>query len=163
MRVIGGVEVGGDVAEGGDGERLGEGLEVGVGGDVLEEGAGEEDVVGEHLDVAVAAGLLEGEPDFEGAEAAGVLGAEVEVIDGLGAEVVVGGMVGEGVAEVLGIADEGAAGFEGSVEPLVGVDGDGVGEWDGGEGGGSVGEDGGERSVGSVDMEPEVEFVAEGG
>ena len=72
-------------------------------------------------------------------------------------------MVGEGVAEVLGVADEGAAGFEGSVEPLVGVDGDGVGEWDGGEGCGGGGEDGGERTLGSVDMEPEVELLAEGG
>ena len=113
------------------------------------------------MDVAVATGLLEGEPDFEGAEAAGVLRAEIEVIDGLGAEVVVGGMVGEGVAEVLGVANEGAAGFEGSVEPLVGVDGDGISERDGREGCGGVREDGGEGSVGSVDMEPEVEFAAE--
>jgi len=92
------VEAGGDVTECGDAQGVGKGFEFGVFVGFEEEMFCETDVVGEHLDVAFATDVLEGEPDFEGAEASGVLRAEVEVVDGFGAKVIVGRVVGEGIA-----------------------------------------------------------------
>ena len=65
-----GDEIGGDVAEGGDAEGLGERLELGVMRELCEEFTGEADIVGDHLDVTVAANLLQREPDFEGSKSA---------------------------------------------------------------------------------------------
>ncbi len=61
--------------------------------DAVIELAREANVVREHADVALAADLLQGEPDFEGAKAAGVLRAEIKVVDRLVAEGVVGRMI----------------------------------------------------------------------
>jgi len=49
------------------------------------------------------------------------------VVEG-GVEAVVGGGVVERVRQMLRVANQGGAGFERGVEPLVGVDGEGVGE-----------------------------------
>ncbi len=68
--LIGGIEVGGDEAECGDAERVGERLEPEVAGDLQEEMTSEVDIFREHLGVAFATYVLEREPDLEGAEAA---------------------------------------------------------------------------------------------
>ena len=92
------VEIGGDVTECGDAQRVGERFQPGVFVGFEKEMFCEMDVIREHLDVAFAANVLKGEPDFEGSEATGVLRAEIEVVDGFGAEVIVGWVIGEGVA-----------------------------------------------------------------
>ncbi len=72
-------------------------------------------------------------------------------------------MVGERGAQPLRIADQRAAGFERRVEPLVGIDGDRIGEAEGPQVVGSLGHRRGESAVGAVDMEPDAVLPAEGG
>ncbi len=61
------------------------------------------------------------------------------------------------------VAYKSAACFEWSVEPFVRVDGEGVCFAEGGERFGRVRQGGGESSVGSVDVEPEIELAGDGG
>src|ERR1700730_8204719 len=106
------MEIGGHVTKCGDAEGLGEGFERGVLWNSQKDSAGEADVVGQHLNVTIAADLLESEPYFESSKAAGVLGAEVKIVDGFHAEVIVGRMIGKCFAQLIGIAHERATCFE---------------------------------------------------
>ena len=70
------------------------------------------DIVSDHLQVAVSSGLPQRHPDFQGAEAAGVLHSEIEVVRGLLFEVIVRRVVGKGVQQLLRFANESATSFE---------------------------------------------------
>ncbi len=84
------------------------------------------DVVRDHPPVARGSRLPQGEPHFEGPEAARVLRAVVDVVRRMLLEMIVGRVVREGGAERLAIAHKSASGLERRVEPLVRIDRDGI-------------------------------------
>lgn len=89
----------------------------------------------DHPGVGGGAEVLQRPPDLQRLEGTGELRTLVREID----EVrilrhrQVAGVGVEGVVEMAAIADEDAAGFVGAEEELVGIEGDRVGEGEGGE------------------------------
>ena len=123
------------------------------------------DIVGDHAPVTAGARLEESEPDLEGAKATRVLRAVFEVVLHFLAfvvvELVVGRLEREGIVQILAVANERATRFERSVQPLVRIDGDRVGESQSFEIGAGVVERDGRRTVRAIDVEPEIEFLAD--
>jgi hypothetical protein len=124
---------------------------------------GEMQVVADGLLEGAEAEVAEREPERESAEGAGEFHGFFEKGEALyrigckRAGVVAG--VGEGAARIGGIGVEETAAAGGLIEPLVGIEGDGVSEVDSVEGFGNG--ERGECAVGSVDVEPEVVFAAD--
>ena len=115
--------------------------------------------------VGAAAVDLKSEPQFEGIHAPRPLRADLEVVDHGGAGDL--GHVGSGdaksVLKTSGFAGKDDAGCEGHGEPLVRIDGDGVGKFDAtNEIAMLVGKNGG-SSVGSVNVEPELMMTGDFG
>ena len=151
-------------ANGAEGDRS-EAFESGFGIDKLGEHLGEMEVVADGLLKCAQAEVANGEPEREGSEGTGKLDGffeESKALDGVGGERagVVAGM-GEGTARISRIAVEETAAASGLVEPLVGIEGDGIGEADSFEGFGD-----GKRSecaVSSVDVQPEIVLTTDFG
>jgi hypothetical protein len=120
-------------ANGAEGDRS-EAFESGFGVDKLGEHLGEMEVVADGLLKCAQAEVAKGEPEREGSEGAGELdrlfekGEALNGVGGEGAGVVAG--MGEGAAGIGGIAVQKAAASGGLIEPLVRIEGDGIGEVD---------------------------------
>jgi len=126
---------------------------------------GEMQVVADGLLEGAEAEVAEREPERESAEGAGEFHGFFEKGEALyrigckRAGVVAG--VGEGAARIGGIGVEETAAAGGLIEPLVGIEGDGVGQVHSVECFGDG--ERGECAVGSVHVEPEIVFAADGG
>src|SRR5262249_22250989 len=83
-------------------------------------------IVCDHLQVAVPSGLTERHPDFQGAEAPGVLHPEIEVVRGLLPKMVVRRVIGKCAKQQLRFSYEGTTGFKRRVQPFVWIDSDRV-------------------------------------
>ncbi len=116
------------------------------------------DVVADHLTKSVGSDLLESQPDLERAKAAGILWAGLEVVRYHLAIVVIELVVrrreAEGVAKRVRVARQNASRFQGAIEPFVRIHRDGVGVPQALQSGRWVGETGGWRAVGAVDVKP---------
>ena len=154
-------ELGRHVAERRDAERLREQLELRRAPHGVGQRPRQAHVVADHRAIAAGADLAQRQPHLQRAEAARVLRPVVDVVRDALVEVVVRRMVGERGAQVLGVADQRAAGLERRVEPLVRIDGDRIGEADAGEIGRRVLGRGGEPAVGAVDVEPDAVLAAD--
>src|SRR5438105_141273 len=84
-------------------------------------------VVGDHLAVASRSDLFQRKPHLQGTKAARVLGPVIDVVRGALIEVVVRRMVRKRRAQLFRIAHERAARLERRVQPLVRIDGYGIG------------------------------------
>ena len=78
---------------------MGQRFKFGVVPNAIEHGARKSNVVGDHPHIAVSPYLLQRQPHLEGTKAARVLRTEVEVVDCLYTEVIVGRVIREGVAQ----------------------------------------------------------------
>ena len=117
-------------------------------------------VVGDHPAVAARTDLLEREPDLERAKSARVLWSVLEVVPDLlpfvVVELVVVRLERERVVKGGRVPGEDAAGFERSVQPFVGIDGDGIGETQSLQFFARVVERDGGRTVRAVDVKPQI-------
>jgi len=86
---------------------------------VCEEPLTQRDVVGDHAKRAVAAGMTQAEPHLQCTEPARVLRTIVDIVHRFLAEVVIGRVVGEGIAQPGRVAHERAARLDRRVHPLV--------------------------------------------
>ena len=122
--------------------------------------AGQLDVVADAPCVGVAPVGEQRDPHLEGGEAAGELHAgEAEIVaalDELAVLMDVGRVDAEALGQPAGVADQHAADGERHVQPLVRVERDRVGPLDPGEQRPQLGDQHRRRSVGAVDVEPEV-------
>ena len=123
----------------------------------------EQDVVPDHLQIAGAPHLPERQPHLQRAEAPRILRAVVEVVHDLIVEVVVGRVIREGAAQLVGIAHEHAAGFERRVEPLVGIDRDRIGVAQRAQARRRSRRLRRQRTVGAVHVKPQLVLAADGG
>ena len=166
--------VGRRIAEAGDRERLrGEQLEGRRGLGAFGDRAGEAVVAADASGEALGADLEQGRPDQHATRLRGLLDAVVEVgrsevgelrtrVDrlGRGRFEVLGVPEREGAAEQGAVANEDRAAADAGGEPLVGVDGEGVGLGDALEERGGVGVEHAGQPVGAVDVQPDVVLSA---
>src|SRR6266568_80844 len=92
----------------------------------------EMDIVGDHLDIALPTNLAQGQPDLQSTEAPRVLRTIYVVIDGgwFLSEVVIRRMVVERIAQGLLIPHQNASSPQWSVQPLMRIHRDRIGEAD---------------------------------
>src|SRR3954466_10151617 len=123
------------------------------------------DVIADHPAIAARTRLLETEPDLERAETAGILRTVLVVILHFLAfivvELVVRRLRAEGVVQIIAFAHQSTSSLERRVQPFVRIDGDRVGEAQPLEISAGIIERDGRRSVGAVDVEPEIKFLAD--
>ena len=112
------------------------------------------DVVRNHLAIARGSHVPQGEPHFQGTEAARVLRAVVDVVGRPLLEMVVGRVVRERGAQRFRIAHQRASGLERRIEPLVRIDRDGIGQAEAAQIVGRLGNGRREATVGAVDVKP---------
>ena len=86
------------------------------------------DIVRNHRAIPRGSDVPQGQPHFEGTEAARVLRAVVDIVRRTLLEMIVGRVVREGGAQRLRIAHQRASGLERRIEPLVRIDRDGIGQ-----------------------------------
>ena len=123
----------------------------------------EQDIVPDHLQIPGAAHLPQRQPHLQRPETPRVLRPVVEVVHDLIVEMVVGRVIRKGVAQLLSIANEHAAGFERRVEPLVGIDCDRVGLIERPQAVRRSRRQRRERAIGAVHVEPQFMFPADAG
>ncbi len=148
------------IAEGRDAQVLRQSLELGVLLQQVEQLSRQAHVFGHRFHVAHAADLLQREPHFQRPEPTRVLRAVVHKIQRLSAEPVVRRMIREGIPQILRPLHERATCFERRVQPLVRIDRDRVCVRQAAEIRRCARNGGRKRSIGSVDVEPEILFAA---
>ena len=108
------------------------------------------------MKIAGAAHLAQRQPDFQRPERPRVLRTAIEIIEDLRVEVVVGRVIRECTVQRRGVANEHTTGLERRVQPLVGIDRDGIGAAQRTQIGGRSGHWRGQGTVGAVHVKPQV-------